>query len=464
MPDRYLIGIVRDEFNGMKEVWSSTNRFRSERKLPHDLPFLFGNWIPERVMAEVPLYLSDEHVISRKFSEDYGKLPKELTDILHLGLLRTSGAESTEYSVLMSATINSPPEGRTGILLYRGKPLVVNIEGSDFAVEIKGVGSPDGNNEQTKEMIRGGYFGQSVKRYGSATQSEGDREFSNLNLQRGTQTFLSGESVRSAALFIYKNEVEYGYESERQDQAYLIRLTPGNIRSSYNQNPDFPRFENPNLVLTTAIGRQYAELASLEQTLLHSTIHPENMVRTGKGYVLTDFADCRRLDQIDNPHDFIARTLNRIKELPGITEAAENDFYSTVAGGLGVEWNPQEGYQGFIDSIWSVFFAPRVYSLWRGREDHVREETDAHKEILQLREKRCELSYIDLEMAMNFLGREINLLKHINDPAAGESLRIAQERFSYLNAQLADPEDINKKFRQDPETFYGLFFLPYMEK
>lgn len=369
MSSKHLVGLVRDEFNRIQRIEATTPRFQSERNISYDnIPIFAGPvWLPDRVMQIIPLYISAERIVERVHTEDYRKLPKNLTDILESGMLRTSGERQSDYSILMSVTEqngSNPPEGRTGVLLYKGEPVIVDINGKQFVVEIKGVGCPDGNNSRKEEMTRSGYFGQSVKRYGSATKSEGTRELQNLELQRKkeSRTFNQGDAVRAVGLIIYANDVDYGWDAEkRQDQAYLIRLAPSNVRSSYNSNPAFPQVANREILLATTLGQHYAELASLEGILLHSTIHPENILFTGARYVLTDFADCRRLDQLEDPHDFLKQVLEKVSEVPGLTKKGINKFYETIADGLGVKWDKATGYEGFIQSIWSGFFAQRVF-------------------------------------------------------------------------------------------------------
>jgi len=364
-----LVALVRDESHRIRRINSHTNKFRSERNLSYnDTPiFLRDGWLSERVMQDIPLYISAEKVIERSNTDDYRFLPKHLIETLGAGMLRTSGEIETDYSILMSVTEHNgdaPPEGRTGVLLYKGEPVISEIHDKEFIIEIKGVGCPDGNNTRKKEMSRSGYFGQSTKRYGSATKSEGKRELENLELQREKKsiTFLSGEGVRAAGLMVYKNEVEYGRCSEdRQDQTYLLRLAPSSVRSSFNHNPAFPKVKKRNVTLATTLGEHYAELAQLEGTLLHSTIHPENILFTGTRYVLTDFADCRRIDQIEDPHDFLRQVLDKISEVPGLSKRGVNKFYETIAKNLDVEWDIKTGYGGFIKAIWSGFFAKKTF-------------------------------------------------------------------------------------------------------
>ena len=60
--------------------------------------------------------------------------------------------------------------------------------------------------------------------------------------------------------------------------------------------------------------------------------------------------------------------------------------------------------------------------------------------------------------------KEINLLKHIDEAVARESVRIAEERVAYLTKQLRDDTELQTAFKRDPNSFYGLFMLPYMIK
>lgn len=470
-----LIGIIRDENDRIQRITSDSTKFHSERDMSHyDFTGSFGEgWMPEREMKTVPLYLSDEQIMDRRYSCNYQFLPTELTTLLERGILRTSGQVQTDYSVLMSVTEkrDKPQEGRTGILLYKGEPVTVNIKGKDFAVEIKGVGSPDGDNTKTDSMVRSSYFGQGVERYGGLDDTEGIREFKNLEiLQEKSKILLDGEGVRVAALMIYKNDTEYGYKGERQDQAYLIRLTPGNIRSSFNSNPDIPQLSDRELVLTSAIGRHYAELASLDEVLLHDNLHPENILRTGKGYVLTDFADCRKLVDIRDPHRFLKKTLDKIREVPRLTNRGINNFYSTITESLGLRWDESTGYDGFIQTIWNGYFAGKVYDLKKGNNQDAQDNIQSHKELLQMRRKKDELHYLDVEGARNFLAEEVEMLEPVKTPEAEESLRIAKERIAYLEGQLSIAQvgdmpstDINRSFRKNPNSFYDLFILPYMK-
>jgi hypothetical protein len=468
-----LLAVVRDSTGNIQEIESSNNRFQSERNIDYSgVPIMFGpGWLPDRVMKDVPLYVSNEQVQARQSSEDYQSLPQDLTEMLSQGILRTSGNRRTDYSVLMSVTEHNegkPAEGRTGILLHKGKPIVAEIDGKKFVVEIKGVGCPDGNNDRIEQMSHSDYFGQGSEEYGGFDLEEAKREFENLEIQRKrkTRTFTDGNGVRVVGLVSYLTPKTYrNGETKNVEQGYLIRLAPSNIRSSFNSNPNFPHIVDRETLLATSVGKQYAELAKLEEGLLHSTIHPENILWTGSTYVLTDFADCKRLSQIEDPHDFLRQVLEKIKEVPGLTERGVNLFYSTIADELGVSWDTQSGYKGFIESLWRSHFAPRVYQSRKGKESRAQREIDGARDYMKKygKNKNQPLFHLYVTSAKHFLEEEIDLLQHIDTPEAKRSVRVAQKRIAYLDTQLDSQADINRKFKQNPNSYYGLYVLPYMK-
>lgn len=467
MSNKCLVGLVRNEHNRIKRISSSNTSFRSQRNIDwKGMPVFFTGWISDRVIQEVPLYVSGEQILEIIVSNDYEYLPTSLKEVLDKGLLRTSGVKRTNYSVLMSVSQSEdskPCEGRTGVLLHNHKPVVVKLDGKNFLVEIKGVGCPDGVNGRCLKMHRYDYFGDSSENYGSFAFNEALREYKILEVQRkrSLESFVGGESVRAVALFefVYQAKKNDG-EKVKSKNGYLIRFTPSNIRSSYNSNPAFSKHDE--LKLARDIGKQWALLAKIPECLLHTNIHPENIVWTGNSYVLTDFADCRKLRDFDDPYDFLTQALQKIREVPGLTKVGETGFYNIIAEELGVEWNKRKDYSGFIECVWSGFFASKVYKLRRGKYDRAQREIKAFKEKLRDNNKRKPLSFIFIEGARKFLEKEINLLKHIDDEIAQDSLDVARKRLSYIMTQLKNSSDINKKFKQDPSNYYDLYLLPYM--
>jgi len=453
MVDGHFIGLVRDEFGRVQKVLSDSVYYRSERG---------GNyggrvrnpgqwWRSERVARVAPLSVSLEQVIDQKVTDDYRRLPDHLRETLQQGLLRTSVERSTDYAVLMSVVCadGKVDGGRTGALLYRGEPVIVNIDGKEFVVEIKGVGSADGNNTRTEPIVRRGYFGIFKEKFGSLDKEEGMRELECLEVQRGSSSFARGDTVRAASLHIYDNI------GDNYKQAYHLRLAPSTVRVSFTGNPAFP--EHDAQCLAEDIGQQYAELAQLG--FLHGSLHAENVLFTGTRYVMTDFGDCSRLEELPDLYDFLSNTLSRdrFREMPGFTNRHIDILYATIARGLGISYASERDLW-FIDDIWSGFFASKVYELRKGT--HVQEHVDEKKASVLDEIEHGDRAWIDNKLRvypLAFLSREIRVLEHVDAPEAIESLRIARERAAYLmNA------DVIKEFKDNLGAWEQLFFLPYM--
>lgn len=339
-----LIGLIRDSDHKIQPLFSDDSHFMSERQGSWDAEILINTnfepdgvatcWEKRKRMVNVPLAVSEDLIRRVRYTEDYNHLPGDLKHIFMRDLLRTTSSNArSNYSVLMPSTSSDLyPEGRTGVLLCRGEPVIVNIKGKEFIVEIKGVGSPDGNNRKKEPMIREGYCGQSVERYGGFSAEKGSREFDNLLLLRGTRTFNEGNCPRAAVLYTFQNDVEYGEPKHRQDQAYLVRLVPSNVRASYNTNPAFPKHDH--MKLAESVAKHYAEM--MKVGLCHTAMHPENILFTGTRYVLTDMADARLCNEVEEFDSFLVEVLSLIEEVPGIPDAAVLHFYNTLRNELDV--------------------------------------------------------------------------------------------------------------------------------
>jgi len=208
----------------------------------------------------------------------------------------------------------------------------------------------------------------------------------------------------------------------------------------------------------------------LPSCLLHSTIHPENFVKAGNTYILTDFSDCRKLKDIEDPYDFITQVLHKIEELPGITDEEILLFYETILNNLTIfiSWDKSTGYQGFIDALWGQFLASKVYMIRKGSKKYADECKRYTTEYLnQDYVQKNILSDSVLRMLINniisFLEKEINLLKYINEPVAIESLRIAKNNLDLMNYYLEHLEEFKEFFVNNQEKYYNMLYLSYME-
>ncbi len=465
---KYLLAVLRDERGSIETVESDTNAFESERDFTGQ-QLMFNEWNSERRAEVVPLYHCTSPITGGEKSAEYTCLPAEVAELFSQGTLRTHPGESTEYSALMMVAPNKgrkPDEGRTGILLKNAVPVIVTVEGKEYLVELKGIGRPDGKYDANTTLSRtvSGQSGEMV--YGDLAAMDAAKEFYCFEraVQGNISAFIEGESPRAVG---YISQRMGGYEN-----SVLIRLTPSSVRSSFNHNPDMPQLRDRNDTLATDIGREWAQLAKLKKVLLHENIHPENMVFTGTSYVLTDFADVECLESVveeeGSAKEYIKRVLSKISEVPGLGKAGQNQFYGAIAQELGVDWDCSTGYDAFIEAIWSGYFAPRVYALKEGNASCAQRQVDAAQGLRDMNVKHKEggfaLDYFYIECTRTFLQQEMDVLRHVHSPQAQESLAIAQQRVGYLASQLQDGTQINAEFERDPQSFYSLFFLPYMMK
>ncbi len=450
-----LLGIVRDEKGKAKRLVSNSSQFVSDRYLDSPLVGITHQWIRDKTMKAVPLYLTPDEQIEAEVTSDYGNIPAELRETLQKGVLRTSGDIRTDYSVLMpvAKADDGHEEGRTGIILYKGEPVVVDIGGKDFVVEIKGVGRPDGNNDKIvlHERTVSGTSGKMM--LGSLGYGDGKHEYETLELSRtrGLEDFVEGNTPRALAI------------QRKGIVGILYRLSPSNVRVSYKENSAFNNEIDPK-VLVEDIARQWADLAMQDELLVHSNIHPENILFTGNGYSLTDYADVERLE--DKLRDmsgkqYLGRVINKIKETREVDSDAEKKFYSEIARRLGVVGVAGD-YDNFIDSIWKGYFAERVYRKLEGRDDRAVKKTNGWKKALQTTPLNDGTTFFAVEEARNYFLQEVELLEPVGLPVAKRSLALAREKLTYLEGQLKDTTDFRKRVLANPEKLYDFFVLPYM--
>lgn len=456
----HLLAVVRDEFNKMKKIYSDTDRFQSDRKVSDSVFSVIFQWIYEREMREVPVYLTKDPLIETIVTEDYTKLPTELREVMEKGVLRTSGNIKTDYTVLMPVATShdgNPEEGRTGILLYRGEPVIIDIDRKEFIIEIKGVGRPDGQNEEVvlHERTVAGTSGQMI--LGSVGYSDAKHEFDLLEKLRKKNygDFNSGNTPRVAAL-------------QRKGIIGLIyRLSPSNLRASFKDNTALHQQIDP-VKLVTDVARQWVELARDDTCYIHSNIHPENILNTGNGFALTDYGDVEKLsDKITDDmsgKEYLKRVLNKIRETREVTLDSERLFYTEIAKGLGVEWDPLSSYDNFIDSIWRGFFARKIYFELEGNDERAKKKAEGWKSAFErdneLRESRV---FFAVNEALNYFKKEIEILEEVNSPLAKRSLTLAKEREKYLREQPEDYSPFKNTILKNINDVYDFFVLPYMK-
>ena len=307
---QFIIGFMRDSDGLIQPVRSDSNQVHSIREIEKMFTGLV-RWITDRRMTETPLVeFSGNNLKLDLKSQDYDSLPAQLKDMFASGKILITGNNSDKgkspYSVLMPVAYQNDGvhEGRTGVLLYNGEPVIVKFSGKEFLVELKGVGTPEGGYgySNSRRFIRGGIV-----------PGHTDLEFRNIEADRlGNPRFAKGDSVRVGATF--------SFDSPKGRQSYLIRFTPGSIRASFRENAGLGIPEGNSVLLAKKMGEIWGDFIS--RGLIPST-HFENLVALNgyQDYIMTDYADIAHIGR--HPHrghnkeSTTRDALRVIREMPG---------------------------------------------------------------------------------------------------------------------------------------------------
>ncbi len=374
-----LMGFMRDAGNRVQPVFSNGATFQSTREITHT------GWDPRREMKVLPLAALDQRNGIRlkaiHKTDDWDVLPDDLKTLLEQGsvLVTAPADQGSGYAVLMAVTPESrfrKTEGRSGVLLKDGLPIVVESDGKEFVVEIKGLGNAEGGFDPDYPFLRGG-----------AQVSETAAELASLEMIRGARrAFGEGETVRAVA--------DINFLVQGRLQGYLIRLSPGSVRATYNDNMAF-QFEIPEAQkvehIARDMGRQMAEY--FNEGYIPAS-HPENLVAVngGERFIFTDHSDIvpahifpMRLEgEYYYVEGIIAASLNTVSEIPGYAQYNGFKFFlEGLAGGLleagritagdKVELLGLARFEQIRDLLWKKFMAVDQYKAIKlhGKTPHI---------------------------------------------------------------------------------------------
>ncbi|MCB9800236.1 MAG: hypothetical protein H6757_05715 [Candidatus Omnitrophica bacterium] len=289
-----LIGFLRDENQKLQPIFSDKPSIRNKR----DVMAMGALFTSSKNAGIIPLEVQDVEMTKFTKTTDWENLPDNLEEFKSLFngnqiLVTSSRQDRSPFSILMlytpAQTVSDGwggsesilNEGRTGVLLKDGLPIIVVIDGKEFLIEIKGVGNPDGGYDYNYKVLRGG-----------VQLPEADREEYSLGVKRKLdKRFDDGISVRGLANIHFRL-------NGRQEQGYILRLAPGSIRSSYEKYPSFPidtfkeendydakdwkkiipdREKRKRLIekMAHAMGKETGELMSVGMIPIS---HPENLI------------------------------------------------------------------------------------------------------------------------------------------------------------------------------------------
>ncbi len=247
--------------------------------------------------------------------------------------LETSSRPESDWSLLMSAGNND--SGRTGILLYRGRPLLMREHGSGYEllVETKGAGSPSGGKTMDERyLFKGGLW-----------EADGERELEILRSLQASPGYWEPGGLRPGGLVSIPNGLppQGQFNLRPNPQAVLFRLVPGNLRLTFTDNPAFPKKDMASIA--TQMGQQWGKLLGRGLVPLS---HPENFIWDPGTQLLqnTDFSDVYHfsqfpLEEFGSPRSLAAgvmTTLDSRKELKEYA-LAPKDFDRNFFQGLSRE-------------------------------------------------------------------------------------------------------------------------------
>jgi hypothetical protein len=199
------------------------------------------------------------------------------------------------YFVLMHVPVDQPTMCRGGLLLRQTEgdlePVHATIDGMDYAVEIKGCGSPVGGFPDDHFRLQAGSVsGFHIRVTGGQSLAGAEKEF--LQLLRHNQTQerhgyspeLRILGVQGFSLMRGDFELELGQ---------VLRLTPSNIRLSFYGNPAIDTLQSMDEILgAETMGRELALFTQHSHPCIHRNMSWNNLVYVGPhNYVITDFEE-----------------------------------------------------------------------------------------------------------------------------------------------------------------------------
>ena len=453
---RILMGFMRDSKEQIQPIFSNLAAFQSTREIEAAIFIFWTGWNPQREIRNIPLDLLGKNkgvsVIAINKTVDWQALPDDLRALFEKGtiLVTSSTGRGSGYSVLMAVTPQNgrdKSEGRSGVLLKDGLPIVIEINGKEFLLEIKGVGNAEGGFDADYRFLRGG-----------AQVSETEKELGSLEMKRKVgRAFNEGDAVRAVA--------ELNFTIDGRQQGYLIRLSPGSVRATYNDNVALQLGKNKaDRVSKVAqdMGRQMGEYYSEGFV---ATSHPENLVVVdeGRSFIFTDYSDIlpihifpTELEGRDyDLYGVIRASLHTVTEIPGYKKyGGFESFLKGLADGLleagkitatdKIELIGLSNFDQIRDFLWKKFMAADYY-----KEVKAHGKTPRHFQYLKAVDpyfqqqlvSRARREYADKQEEISEINRRIQ-----------EGRQENEERLRELAAIDADFEGYRQKFNRQREA------------
>ncbi len=302
-----LVGFSRDA-NGILQPQFTSQAFKSIREnLPEGIMGGTG-WYPQRETRIIGLEPTSFQNHEAHINELASALPSELRSLFQHQSLVTSSYSSSDYSLLMIAA----PEtggGQTGLLLHNSLPIIIKDDksGQEFVIEMKGAGAINGGYHKDKvESVGGGAVrGGDWTIIGGLVENQGEREVSQTN----QYAFGILKDPKNATLSMG----HLAFTTPIGRQALILRLSPGNIRTSYVINYEKPSSQK-TAKWVTAISRHLLRTQLAGYVAL---THPENFIgsKSDDRVFMTDFADFLPAQRFPVRWGFSSRSFSNVSQV-----------------------------------------------------------------------------------------------------------------------------------------------------
>lgn len=281
-----------------------------------------GHEAPPRVAMEVPLIPVKTKAVLNRDESAFKSLPHELQGLIESGYTLTTepslrgiagkyyadGPDSALYHYSALIVGDERGQGRTGVLLKDGIPVLVKIDGKECFIEIKGVGlATQAPIENFVHSRREGSI-----RLGRAYKDEVEREFKWGNLLR-TKIFQNGDLSRPFMGVLLPEFVarEQRYLDQDVNDTVLagqvFRFSSSTRRMAYSKNSAYGPSYNRRPILRQKALEFYGELFARlhlvppQSASMHDSPHPQNFIYfpVEDRFVITDFSDIDAIERYD---------------------------------------------------------------------------------------------------------------------------------------------------------------------
>ena len=327
--------LERDESSGRMGMYTHKNpRFESVRDLSSFAELIKTEFnsanlctSSSREMWLVPLTASVKLTagdIDLAPFKDFASLPPEIGRIFgqaNVFFTKQIDSADTVWYALMAVDPTEPEMARSGILFRKTssgfQAVAVPIEGWDYILRLKGLGSPLPGVSPHHRRTGGG----PVSYTGWMKKDEAVLELAAHQAEKKGRAFAAGQTRRVAAVML---SGKFGY---------LVEFQPTNHRASWTNHPLFPPMSQPNYstALSASLGRQVAEHLLLRQPIFHSSPHPENMLVWGHGNsAFVDFSESIPFLKAPDPAAMLEATFGANRQLNGYLEAANRPAFASA--------------------------------------------------------------------------------------------------------------------------------------